>query len=163
LLVKGWIREEFGKRKIRVIKIAPKSGDKEMDKFWVGVYLLCFLSEGGETLTLKDMIIAFFGMVACGTSQVITGCPGMKRFACREQTEAEFEIKDAVGVASWEGLGERVPVDGLNGVISPTKSFTEVGLQKVETVYSRQEIVALWQREEAEGVGTSWDIQQVCV
>jgi hypothetical protein len=51
-----------------------------------------------------------------------------------KQTEAEFEIKDSVGVASSEGLGERVPVDGLNGVISPTKSFTEVGLQKAETV-----------------------------
>jgi hypothetical protein len=49
LLVKGWIQEEFGKREIRVIKIAPKSGDKEMDKFWVGVYLLYLLSEGGET------------------------------------------------------------------------------------------------------------------
>ena len=80
--------------------------------------------------TLEHVVVAFLLCVACGTARIKLGGTVVKRFSGRQELEAAFEVEQSEAVSSSKGFGEGLPMDRLDGIVSPAESLMEISFEK---------------------------------
>jgi hypothetical protein len=76
------------------------------------------------------VVVAFLFNVACGTSRVKSRGTAVECFAGGQESEAAFEVERSEAVSSLTGFGEGLPMDRLDGIVSPAELHVEIGFEK---------------------------------